>query len=825
MTATSAVSVSTIAREIADDALKLASGLLSKVGALTGEVAGLVGKLAGVLGLVLNILATIATYAILQTQIYDLQKENRALREYVNAAFKHANDAMLTANRAGMIAIAATEKANLGIAKADFAIKETKIIAETLNRTTTLANATAVKADRAINDASIANRKGDQALSKADAALRLIMEAQNLLNSLDAGVRAVHADLINRLGIVFTTLLRLINEYGEENFYNNANNADRIYYLDQALAAAKRETAAALNLAKEALGKANQPIPFTPNTIPPAANNSNAALATAQQALNAANSANSKSDIALPTAISALTTAQQALNRPTQGATVTPSTGITSSQAELTAYINTTVNQSTGLRVEQVKVELQAGQQILKADLIRAINPTAIQAAGITAQEAKDEQLRQQPIIAGIQSTLAAIPASIDQVNQKVNQKVNQADLGQLLNNAIAQATTIGTSQIEDLRKSQASIIAPIQSAVASTTTIVGNLANQTRENLNLNQQGLIGIAGVAATLRAMPTTLANSPAVRNAAIDASKVGTCQASQPGACGGSGRGGFGGLTDSLDRKADALLQAGQGALLATINNTVNVMNTKLGALPLVGGISGALGGIITSAATDRVMNLVIMAGVVHNCMMLSNNIGETLFSCIDNIVAIPQLIKDPNGEAINSREVFTKYLDSYFTALFGATEWKAIKAQWKAYSTIYSSAAQGFDNVRNIANDTQELMNGARNLTAGLGNALLNEGIISEDNWEVQDEKVKIKSKGIGKLERIGRGLQIADDSLEAIEQVTSTLRNITETANEIKENVNAIDTAIKTANTAAKTDRDAKEEGLELPNFSLDNLF
>ena len=114
---------------------------------------------------------------------------------------------------------------------------------------------------------------------------------------------------------------------------------------------------------------------------------------------------------------------------------------------------------------------------------------------------------------------------------------------------------------------------------------------------------------------------------------------------------------------------------------------------------------------------------------------------------------------------------------------------------------------------------------ARNYTAELGNALVDEGLISEDNWEYKDPEHKEKSKTIGKLDRIGRGLEAVDESLQALEEVTSTLLNITQTANEIKENVDAINKGVSDANKAAKADREAKIEGIDLPNFSLDDLF
>jgi len=344
-----------------------------------------------------------------------------------------------------------------------------------------------------------------------------------------------------------------------------------------------------------------------------------------------------------------------------------------------------------------------------------------------------------------------------------------------------------------------------------------------------VNRQGLDKLNGIEAGLVALPAAvgaiviprLVTPAQVRSAAA----AGTCDVAQPGGCLGSPLNNLQNGQNDILNKLNTGLQAGQGALLTSMNSTLNLLNRKIGDFPLVGGISGSLSNFMSSQVVDRAMSLATFIGVMHNVSMLTTSIQSTFFEIIDNLIAIPTLITNPNGDLVDSRQQTQQFLNSWFSSIFGATEWEAIKAQWKAYSTISSTAAQGFNNLREIHNDSQELLNMARNYTAELGNALVDEGLISEDNWDYKDPKQKIKSKGINRLERMAQGLEVVDNSLQAIEQVTATLRNITQTANEIKENAEAINKAVSDANKAAETDRNAKIEGLELPNFSLDDLF
>ena len=313
---------------------------------------------------------------------------------------------------------------------------------------------------------------------------------------------------------------------------------------------------------------------------------------------------------------------------------------------------------------------------------------------------------------------------------------------------------------------------------------------------------------------------------------EAANQGSCQSFAPGGCNAPiANNAQAAATNSANNGTAlasimAFLQAIQTLFLIPIKAGVELVNTKLGPLMSgVNGIGGFLGRLNTSLGVDRVINLVTTAGVIHNCMMLSSSISDTLFSTLDNVFAIPSLIKDPEGATVDSKEAFTKHLDGMFAGIFGAAEWTAIKNQWKAYSTIYNTGTQVFGNMRDIFDETSQIQEVTKNWVAELGNGLQDEGLIGEDNWNVKDPKKSIKGKYFARLQRIADGLEQVENVAEDLEQITSSARNIVETANEIKENTTAISKAVTDANKAAKADRDAKEEGLELPNFSLEDLF
>lgn len=364
--------------------------------------------------------------------------------------------------------------------------------------------------------------------------------------------------------------------------------------------------------------------------------------------------------------------------------------------------------------------------------------------------------------------------------------------------------------------------LAGIQTGLQNLTTAISNTISPTLADVQTRVANIpIDIPTTATVGGLVVGTMISSVPLTRMLTDTSAAGTCRTTQPGGC----------LNTQLQNLGNGIKQhAGDianGALNTAQMVLLKQIDAKLGA-QIVGGIGGKLVNFVNWAVVDRVMNLVTMMASIHNVTMLSNSIGSTFFSILDNALqagynVAPTLFKNVDGDgAVDSREFVTSKLNSYMSSLLGATEWAALKAQWKAYSTIYNSTGQVFNNLRELHNDAQELMNMNKNYTAELGNALVDEGVISEDKWEYKNEKEKIKSS---KLNALSGGLSNLDQRLQAIETVTATVLNITNTAREIQENIQQIQSAVTEANKAAKDDRNAKVEGLELPNFSLDDIF
>ena len=793
------------------------AGLVARVGVLA---AGLSAAIASIAALSVAIAAAVAAIAL----IYALSARVDALEGYVNAVAS-------TANKAFDTALTGLGVAKTADRKADSALGQIPAVRDTANS---------------------ANSKASEALAKipgigaiANAALSLAGLAQNAANEALAqisGVRALGTKALDLAGNAYNLA---------DNAVHKAENALSQILDVRALAVdAERDATRAIALANDALGQ----IPGIRTKADTALSNADIANSKATDALGQipgirtkADTALSNADIAKTTATQAITIAQEAL----KAKSIPGAQGMAGAPGrDGVGKVGAPGRDGVGKVGAPGAVGAPGKDANLDPALIQRITRVEVQ---IKEQDTLNKQavtlIQQLPtvieptIVNSVTKTVDAIvPKSIEQARKEIEQHfndvaaANQAALAPQFQKTIdanraaiaaLSAPLIGT--IENINKGVTSVVRSTLAAPNIGTKKIEEALTDIQGGIDFQNTGtkktLDELGKIGGLITALPLAFVRNPAVQQAAVTAASTATCQAAAPGGC-----------TDVMNKRnnlnlgnllgaGNAAANAAQLALLNGIRGTVNVVNTKLGSTALQGGISGAVNGLINNAAVDRVLQLVSVAGILHNCMMLSNQIGQTLFSMLDNIFAIPTLIKDPNGATIDTKGAFTKYLDGIFANVFGVTEWQAIKSQWKAYSTIYNTGSQVFGNIRDIIDEKGQINEVTNRWVAEMGNGLQDEGLIGESNWETKDPTTRFKGKYFARLQRIADGLQQVENVAEDLEQVTQSARSIVETANEIKENAATINKAVSDANAAAVADRAAKEEGLDLPNFSLGDLF
>jgi hypothetical protein len=288
----------------------------------------------------------------------------------------------------------------------------------------------------------------------------------------------------------------------------------------------------------------------------------------------------------------------------------------------------------------------------------------------------------------------------------------------------------------------------------------------------------------------------------------AAAAGTCDSAAPSGCLGKPLGeikdeasGANQAAKSADKKLDevnAAVNALDLALLGRMDKKLDGINNKLGP-QIPGGISGRLGKVFNGVSrmwdmlqVDRALNILSWIGILHNALMLSSNLGSTLFSVIDTWLnafgfKFTKMNDEGNPEEVDSQELIGSYTLAFMNQIFGAENVARLTLAWQKANRIYQAAS-------NMLNAVQSMMDAARSIaedTAGkigrIGNALINAGTVAENAYGRMQEKVTGRSVRQAKFDNFLQGLETTENILSTIEQIGSNVVEFQDGMKELQE--------------------------------------
>lgn len=257
----------------------------------------------------------------------------------------------------------------------------------------------------------------------------------------------------------------------------------------------------------------------------------------------------------------------------------------------------------------------------------------------------------------------------------------------------------------------------------------------------------------------------------------------------------------------------VLDIAQTALITNVNNTVNTVNTKLGAELRNGGISSAIKRIFDNAATDKIVNYLTFVATMHNALMLSNSIAQTLFSAIDNLASLVGInMKDAEGNQINFSQSIKNTATNWLKLMFGEETIANVNKTWNAANRIYQAASNMYSSMRSMWDSARSIGEWTAENTGKIGNALKKFGVVGDNAYRWMPEQVNAQSQMMQRLENL-------EEAASGIEMITSEVVSIQDNLKEIKEQREEFDKAIKDVLPKERVDNEpvkkAKEEAKE----------
>jgi hypothetical protein len=184
--------------------------------------------------------------------------------------------------------------------------------------------------------------------------------------------------------------------------------------------------------------------------------------------------------------------------------------------------------------------------------------------------------------------------------------------------------------------------------------------------------------------------------------------------------------------------------------------------------------------------DKVLQVVNTTLLIHNAMMLSNNLFQTMGEATSMAL---QAVQPSNhkGEPIDVNSLVKNKINSVLSSVLGAENYKALTARIAKANRIYQSGINILDATRNMFDATHSIAEVTLKHTGEIGNALRSAGVVYEDAYNNMVEKVNPASKRLMGLQKFRDEIEVVEEAFDSVSQVSSNVLEIRENVKEIKD--------------------------------------
>ncbi|MDJ0577885.1 MAG: hypothetical protein QNJ65_22340, partial [Xenococcaceae cyanobacterium MO_234.B1] len=192
---------------------------------------------------------------------------------------------------------------------------------------------------------------------------------------------------------------------------------------------------------------------------------------------------------------------------------------------------------------------------------------------------------------------------------------------------------------------------------------------------------------------------------------------------------------------------------------------------------------------------KTLNAANFALSLHNAMMLSNNIAETVLDTI-SILLDTIGINDAEGNPIDVTSWLTNKITQVVQGIIGAQNYAELSLKLTAANRIYQAGMNILDNVTDLMDTAIDLDEYTGENIAKIGNALRQSGVVPYDAYEqmIADLDARGRSKWLFKLEQ-------AEDAVDNIYSIADSIRDIKEIGQDLKESREEFKEALQTGKT------------------------
>jgi uncharacterized coiled-coil protein SlyX len=183
--------------------------------------------------------------------------------------------------------------------------------------------------------------------------------------------------------------------------------------------------------------------------------------------------------------------------------------------------------------------------------------------------------------------------------------------------------------------------------------------------------------------------------------------------------------------------------------------------------------------------DKVLQVVNTTLMIHNAMMLSNSLGQTIGEAV-NISLQALGIKDHADQVIDVNQLVRSKIHSMIVGLLGAEEAALLSARIAKANRIYQTGINMLDATRSMFDSAHAIAEVGVSNTGKIGNALRDAGVVAEDSYQEMIERINPQSKRLLGLQKFRDGLELAENAANSVAQISSNVVEIEQNVTTLK---------------------------------------
>lgn len=278
------------------------------------------------------------------------------------------------------------------------------------------------------------------------------------------------------------------------------------------------------------------------------------------------------------------------------------------------------------------------------------------------------------------------------------------------------------------------------------------------------------------------------------------KQGVCDAMQPQQCG------YEGVKQATAEATDPIKQTAtaNNGLLQTLLGLLQALNTFL--LSNIGKILD----LLNRQVVDRVLAITTFAMTLHNALMLSQGIGDTVGSIVDSILNLTGLsFKNSEGATVGAGEVIGANFRNFMISVIGQENYTTLSTTFAQANRIYQAGMNIVNNVQSILDSAASVAQSTGINVAKIGNALRDNHVVSPREYEhMDDSAIGNRPTKLSRFQQLTTTISDADSNLQNLASITGSVVSIKDSVKQSKDDIKAFNDA-RDANSQAN--KDAKE--------------